>query len=65
MPTWPTETITDQDPRYRELIEQEAEARRRWLASAEARAEIDEAAARQQRASSWKIARPVSEHTAA
>ena len=40
MPSWPTETITDQDPRYRELIAQEAAARRRFLASPQARAEF-------------------------
>ncbi len=42
MPDWPTEIITDQDARYRELLEQEAEARRRFLASDEARAEMAE-----------------------
>ena len=40
MSSWPIETITDQDPRYRELIEQEADARRRFLASPQARAEF-------------------------
>ena len=64
MPSWPTKTITDQDPRYRELIEQEAEARRRFLASPQARAELDEAAARQQPVSSWRIARPLPPATA-
>ncbi|MEO8353624.1 MAG: hypothetical protein ABI680_18000 [Chthoniobacteraceae bacterium] len=59
MPDWPTETITDQDPRYRELLEQEAEARLRFLASDQARAEMDEAAAHQRPRSSWKVAHPL------
>lgn len=40
MPDWPTETITDQDPRYRELLAQESEARVRFWASEQARAEM-------------------------
>lgn len=40
MPDWPTETITDQDPRYRELIAEKAEARVRFLASERAREEM-------------------------
>ena len=58
MPDWPTEIITDQDPRYRELLAQEAEARARFLVSEKARAEIAAAAARSQDKSSWKRATP-------
>ena len=41
MPDWPTETITDQDPRYRELLVQKAEARLRFWASEQARKETE------------------------
>ena len=54
MPDWPTETITDQDPRYRELLAQEAEARVRFLASEQARDEIKRAAAGRKTKTSWK-----------
>lgn len=56
MPDWPTEIITDQDPRYRELLEQESEARVRFLASEQARVEIATAAAGRQSKTSWKAA---------
>ena len=59
MPDWPTETITDQDLRYRELLAQKAEARVRFLASDQARDEIRRAAAGRKAITSWK---PVSRH---
>ena len=40
MPDWPTEIITDQDPRYLELLEQESEARVRFYGSDLARTEM-------------------------
>ena len=56
MPDWPTETITDQDPRYRELLTQESEARVRFWASEQAREEMAAAAASRQTKTSWKPA---------
>lgn len=40
MPDWIEEHITDQDPRYHELMEQQAEDRRRWAGSPQALAEM-------------------------
>lgn len=59
MPDWPTETITDQDPRYRELLAEEAEARAQFLASDRARAEIAAAAASRKTKTTWKPATPL------
>lgn len=59
MPDWPTEEITDQDPRYRELLAQEAEARLRFLASDLAReemAKLAELAKQKTGKLSWKLA---------
>ncbi len=41
MPDWLEITIDDDDPRYAELLEQQAEDRRRWAASPQARAEME------------------------
>ena len=60
MPDWPTETITDQDPRYRELLAQEAEARVRFLASEQAKEEMAKLAAQKHSETSWKPAQPLS-----
>ena len=60
MPDWPTETITDQDPRYRELLAQEAEARVRFLASEQAREEMARLAAQKYPTTTWKPAQPLS-----
>ena len=56
---WPTETITDQDPRYRELLAQESEARLRFWASDQAKAEMEALAKRNYPPTEWKRARPI------
>lgn len=59
MPDWPTETITDQDPRYRELLAEEAEARVRFWASDQAKTEMAALAKESYPRPEWKKARPV------
>ena len=56
MPDWPTEIITDQDPRYRELLEQESEARVRFYASEMARAEMAALADPNRERPDWRLA---------
>ncbi len=59
MPDWPTETITDQDPRYRELLAQEAKARVWFWASDMAKAEMAALGKADCPRPEWRLAKPI------
>lgn len=50
----PVITIDDDDPRYLQFLEEQAEDRRRWAASPEAKAEMDQIRDRSWPRPQWK-----------
>lgn len=59
MPDWPTEIITDQDLRYRELLAEEAEARVRFWSSEMAKAEMAALVKSDCPRPEWRLAKPI------